>query len=90
MTRFVITCFIVLSLIVMVPSRAQELGNYEKMPGGAKGNHTLKENYYMHRCPNAEKIVADHVKGLFDNDPIVVAAFIRLLFHDCFVNVRIK
>ncbi|GJN05493.1 hypothetical protein PR202_ga23123 [Eleusine coracana subsp. coracana] len=45
----------------------------------------LQYNFYSSPCPNAEDTVRNVVYGLFDKDPTLPAALIRLLFHDCFV-----
>ncbi|KAG2588204.1 hypothetical protein PVAP13_5NG210181 [Panicum virgatum] len=42
----------------------------------------LQYNFYSSSCPNAEQTVRN---GMIDADPTMPAAFLRLLFHDCFV-----
>jgi hypothetical protein len=43
--------------------------------------------FYDQTCPSAESIVTEVVKEATAKDPTVPAAMIRLLFHDCFVQV---
>ncbi|KAL6626317.1 hypothetical protein ACP70R_030043 [Stipagrostis hirtigluma subsp. patula] len=45
----------------------------------------LQYNFYSSSCPNAEQTVRNVVYKMIDADPTMPAAFIRLLFHDCFV-----
>ncbi|CAO2207955.1 unnamed protein product [Urochloa humidicola] len=45
----------------------------------------LQYNFYSSSCPNAEATVRNVVNGMIDADATMPAAFIRLLFHDCFV-----
>lgn len=44
--------------------------------------------FYDQTCPSAESIVTEVVKEATAKDPTVPAAMIRLLFHDCFVQVH--
>ncbi|XP_061372720.1 peroxidase 28-like [Gastrolobium bilobum] len=48
--------------------------------------HKLKQGFYRATCPNAEKIVADALAEMVKTNPSAIANFIRLQFHDCFVN----
>lgn len=50
---------------------------------------TLQVGFYRGKCgiADVEMIVAGVVTARFIRDPTVVAALIRLQFHDCFVNV---
>ncbi|PUZ57102.1 hypothetical protein GQ55_5G401200 [Panicum hallii var. hallii] len=45
----------------------------------------LQYDFYSSSCPNAEQTVRNVVNGMIDADPTMPAAFLRLLFHDCFV-----
>ncbi|CAL4964023.1 unnamed protein product [Urochloa decumbens] len=45
----------------------------------------LQYNFYGSTCSNAEATVKNVVDDMIDADPTMAAAFIRLLFHDCFV-----
>ena len=56
------------------------------LAGGATAQ--LKEGFYEHTCPQAEKIVKDYVKEHIPHAPSVAATLLRTHFHDCFVRVR--
>ncbi|GAV61249.1 hypothetical protein CFOL_v3_04777 [Cephalotus follicularis] len=43
--------------------------------------------YYESSCPNVENIVRQELLTIFLTDPTAPAAFLRLLFHDCQVQV---
>lgn len=51
----------------------------------------LKTGFYAGKCGtiNAEQVVYDIVRAAFFKDKTVVAALLRMQFHDCFVRVRI-
>ncbi|KAF9600909.1 hypothetical protein IFM89_013816 [Coptis chinensis] len=46
----------------------------------------LQVGFYGKTCPLAELIVKDEVKNAFLNDSGIVADFVRMHFHDCFVR----
>lgn len=43
--------------------------------------------FYDQSCPQAESIVSQTVGEFNSRDPTTPAALLRLLFHDCFVEV---
>ncbi|XP_020218310.1 peroxidase 28 [Cajanus cajan] len=49
-------------------------------------SNSLKIDFYKFSCPNAEKIIADTVAEMEKSNSDTIANFIRLQFHDCFVN----
>ncbi|KAL2321138.1 hypothetical protein Fmac_030107 [Flemingia macrophylla] len=52
----------------------------------AEVSKSLKLDFYKSSCPNAEKIVADAFREIVKANSGAIANFIRLQFHDCFVN----
>lgn len=48
---------------------------------------SLKYNFYRNSCPQAEQIVRSVVQRLHEARPDVVPALLRLVFHDCFIEV---
>lgn len=46
--------------------------------------------FYDQSCPQAESIVTGTVREFNSRDPTTPAALLRLLFHDCFVEVHIS
>jgi peroxidase len=50
----------------------------------------LKVGYYHDKCPAAEAIVKHVVKAAVRQNRDVGAGIIRMLFHDCFVEVRVS
>lgn len=55
----------------------------------------LQFGFYNGKCKdrngfqrNVEDIVKQKVKARFSTDTTIVAALLRMQFHDCFVNVR--
>lgn len=49
----------------------------------------LSYKYYNSSCPNLEAIVKREMLRIFLMDATAPAAFLRLMFHDCQVQVRI-
>ena len=47
----------------------------------------LSMSYYMMSCPAAEQIVTNTVNNALRADPTLAAGLIRMLFHDCFIEV---
>lgn len=48
----------------------------------------LSADFYKASCPDAEKIIFGVVEKRFKADPGTAAGLLRLVFHDCFANVR--
>ncbi|KAK7309725.1 hypothetical protein RJT34_06682 [Clitoria ternatea] len=53
--------------------------------GQTMANETLREDFYIDSCPDAEQIVSDALTDIFKSNPNSIANLIRLQFHDCFV-----
>ena len=53
---------------------------------GARENQ-LSYYYYKSSCPNLETIIKREMLPLFLTDASAPAAFLRLMFHDCQVQV---
>lgn len=49
----------------------------------------LQVGYYEQQCPHAEKTVKAMMEGLLLSDITAGAALLRLVFHDCQVQVAI-
>lgn len=47
----------------------------------------LSLNYYDKTCPHAESVVSKTVKNAAMNDRTLLAALLRMHFHDCFLRV---
>lgn len=52
------------------------------------GSSGLSFNFYDESCPQLENIVRAGVGSLFLADPTTPAALLRLMFHDCQVQVH--
>ena len=48
----------------------------------------LEVGYYKKTCPRVEHVVRDEVKKFVYKNAGIGAGLIRMLFHDCFVQVR--
>jgi peroxidase len=48
----------------------------------------LQVGFYKYTCPTVEAIVRDEVKKFVYKDSGIGAGLVRMLFHDCFVQVR--
>lgn len=53
-------------------------------------SYSLHYDYYRESCPSAEKIIAKSIRDIYDVRPSVAPSLIRLLFHDCFIEVRLS
>lgn len=49
----------------------------------------LSFNFYGGSCPGAELIIRNTVRSASASDPSVLGKLLRLIFHDCFVQVYI-
>lgn len=65
-----------------VEKKLPETHSYNSLQG------SLRYDYYNESCPLAEKIVRATVHELFNLRQNVAPALLRLLFHDCFVEVN--
>lgn len=52
----------------------------------SNGDH-LQYDFYRNTCPDAEEIVRKSMTRIHSQQPEVSAALLRLLFHDCFIQV---
>lgn len=59
------------------------------MAAMAGANRELKVGYYEKTCKDVEKIVNSIVVNSIKDNRGKGAGLVRLLFHDCFVRVRI-
>lgn len=55
---------------------------------GAFGGGGLQIGFYALTCPSAEFLVKSAVSSALSSNRRTGAGLIRLLFHDCFVEVR--
>ncbi|KAL3644499.1 hypothetical protein CASFOL_009679 [Castilleja foliolosa] len=62
------------------PQPEPGLGEPQLKPGA------LQEGFYQQSCPQAEKIVNEVINKIFQKDPTIAPALVRLFFHDCFVT----
>lgn len=49
---------------------------------------SLSYDFYGDSCPQAERIVRSAIADAFSADPTVAPALLRLVFHDCFIQVK--
>lgn len=47
-------------------------------------------NFYGASCPAAELIVSNTVRSASSSDPTIPGKLVRLVFHDCFVEVSLS
>jgi peroxidase len=47
----------------------------------------LSPDFYRSTCPHADEIVVSVLKKAIAKEPRIAASLLRLLFHDCFVQV---
>jgi peroxidase len=79
-----VSCVLLLVAASCLPAAA----GYYKPPNPATCG--LKVGYYHDKCPAAEAIVKHVVKAAVRQNRDVGAGIIRMLFHDCFVEVRVS
>lgn len=48
---------------------------------------SLEYDFYRNSCPPAEQIVRTMIRRLYTVRPDVAPALLRLVFHDCFIQV---
>ncbi|WZZ23936.1 hypothetical protein YC2023_007337 [Brassica napus] len=53
-------------------------------------SYSLHYDFYQDSCPTAERIITKGIRELYAAKPSVAPSLIRLLFHDCFIEVRSK
>ncbi|PON70876.1 Peroxidase [Trema orientale] len=70
---------VALGLVLILSFAGQSYGNLQY--GFYKGKCTI-----LHKDDIVEKIVAQEVRKAYRKDNSIVAALLRLQFHDCFVN----
>lgn len=51
-------------------------------------SYSLHYDFYQDSCPTAERIITKGIRELYAAKPSVAPSLIRLLFHDCFIEVR--
>ncbi|KAK3220517.1 hypothetical protein Dsin_014487 [Dipteronia sinensis] len=56
------------------------------LQGGLYAQAQLTPDFYSQSCPNVTNIISDILVDAFASDIRIGASFIRLHFHDCFVN----
>uniref|UniRef100_A0A0E0MER9 Plant heme peroxidase family profile domain-containing protein n=1 Tax=Oryza punctata TaxID=4537 RepID=A0A0E0MER9_ORYPU len=82
----VVVTFAVLMAAAMTTCQAAAGGGpYYRPPSPSTCG--LKVGYYHAKCPHAEAIVKNVVGAAILRDPGVGAGLIRMLFHDCFVEI---
>uniref|UniRef100_A0A453FQ28 Plant heme peroxidase family profile domain-containing protein n=1 Tax=Aegilops tauschii subsp. strangulata TaxID=200361 RepID=A0A453FQ28_AEGTS len=60
------------------------------MPGAADpAGAGLAIGFYDKTCPKAEELVLEEMRDIVHEDRTLGPALLRLLFHDCFVRVRV-
>ncbi|GLJ28608.1 hypothetical protein SUGI_0563780 [Cryptomeria japonica] len=64
---------LLLVLCLLVTAKASDAGS-------------LKPDYYLCNCPEAEAIIFSGVQKAVAQEPRMAASLLRLHFHDCFVN----
>lgn len=60
----------------------------ESSSSDSSSNSLLEYDFYRDSCPHAEHIVRSTLHLLYKTNPALVPALIRLVFHDCFIQVH--
>ncbi|KAJ9557095.1 hypothetical protein OSB04_011709 [Centaurea solstitialis] len=47
---------------------------------------SLEYEYYRRSCPQADRIITSSLRRIYQQNPGVAPALLRLIFHDCFVQ----
>ncbi|RHN58645.1 putative peroxidase [Medicago truncatula] len=60
----------------------------ESSSSDSSSNFLLEYDFYRDSCPHAEHIVRSTLHLLYKTNPALVPALIRLVFHDCFIQLE--
>jgi peroxidase len=71
---------VVAAAVLVAASCVAAVERYPPLPSG------LSFDFYKHSCPQVERIAEEMVTAAVVNDPGLVPALIRMLFHDCAVQ----
>ncbi|KAI3770708.1 hypothetical protein L6452_01849 [Arctium lappa] len=52
----------------------------------SSSDSSLEYEYYRGSCPQADHIISSTLRRIYDQNPAVAPAILRLVFHDCFVQ----
>uniref|UniRef100_A0A0D9VUD3 Plant heme peroxidase family profile domain-containing protein n=1 Tax=Leersia perrieri TaxID=77586 RepID=A0A0D9VUD3_9ORYZ len=83
LSALLVSCAMLMA--AMMASQVGEVAGFYTPPNPSTCG--LKVGYYQDKCPHAEAIVKNVVGAAVIQDPGVGAGLIRMLFHDCFVEV---
>jgi peroxidase len=78
-----------LDVIVRLLVVAAVAGGVLAVPGRADPGAGLAIGFYKETCPSAEELVLEEMRAIVHEDRTLGPALLRLLFHDCFVRVRV-
>lgn len=60
---------------------------FSLVAAAAAASGSLSFNFYAASCPTVEFIVVNTVRSASSSDPTIPGKLLRLVFHDCFVEV---